>query len=85
LGEIDPYGYHYADYWAPDGINAGCSRSVCPFPLADFFVDFTKSPTPSPFTAIALSSPYYNATYFEDFGTHPSDPAPSDPDDDDSW
>jgi len=82
LGEIDPYRYHYADYWAPDGPNA-CS--TCTFGLSDFFVDFTKHPTPSPFTAIALPSPYYNATYFEDFGLHQGDPAPSDPDDDDSW
>jgi len=82
LGEIDPYRYHYANYWAPDGPNA-CT--TCTFGLADFFVDFTKNPTPTPFTAIALPSPYYNATYFENFGLNQGDPPPSDPDDDDSW
>ncbi len=77
LGEIDPYGYHYADYWAPDGPNV-CSS--CKYALADFF-DFSLK-QPNPFTPILLPTPYYNAQWFENFGTHQGDPAPSDPDND---
>ena len=80
LGEIDPYGYHYADYWAPDGPHV-CTTCQYTYSLADFF-NFSQSPTT--FTTIPLPSVLknYNAEWFEDFGTHQGDPPPSDPDDD---
>jgi len=47
LGSISP-SYEYADFLAPDSTSSGCSHTVCPFPLADFFTS-----TKSPFTSIS--------------------------------
>jgi len=78
--------YPYADYWAPDG---PITCTTCAYSLSDFFVpNLGNNPTPTPFTPIPLppvlcnSQVCYDAEWFEDFGTHQGDSAPSDPDDD---
>jgi len=82
LGEVDPYGYHYADYWAPDAYTSGnCGPLVCPYGLSDFF-DFNQSPTTFATIPLPPLLQEYTAQWFEDYGTHQGDRAPSDPDDD---
>jgi len=80
LGEIDPYGYHYADYWAPDAYPS-CPRTTCPFPLSDFFVsNLGNNPTPAPFVPVVLPPVFcpggvcYDAEYFENYDGPPADP-----------
>jgi hypothetical protein len=66
------------DVLAPD---TPPSCTTCTYSLSDFFGSFT---TKYAFQSIPLPSGYtqYTAQWFEDFGTHAGDPAPSDPDDD---
>ena len=70
----------YADYFAPDGHNAGCSQTTCPYPLSDFF-QFGNSPS----TFVPITTAKYTANCFHTpatsscFGTGYQ---PSDPDDD---
>jgi phospholipase C len=76
LGEIDPYGYHYADHWAPDAFPS-CPKATCPYSLSDFF-NFNQSPTP--FATIQLppvlcnNQVCYNAEWSENFNGTPTDP-----------
>jgi phospholipase C len=53
--------YPYADYFAPDGPNAGCGATTCPFGLSDFF-DFNQSPRsfvqiPAPYDTSCFTNP----------------------------
>jgi len=72
--------FPYADYFAPDGHNAGCSQTTCPYPLWDFF-NFTNPPS----AFVPITSWTYPANCFHTpntaacFGTNYQ---PSDPDDD---
>lgn len=64
LGEIDSqYGYHYADYWAPD---SHYQDSQSPYSLSDFF-NFGQTPT----QPISITPINYPASYFLNF-TGPS-------------
>src|ERR1700674_414651 len=64
LGEIDSqYGYHYADFWAPDAPN---QDRQSPYSLADFF-NFGQTPT----QPISITPINYPASYFLNF-TGPS-------------
>jgi hypothetical protein len=75
----DPH-FPYADWFAPDGHNAGCSQTTCPYPLWDFF-NFNNAPS----TFVPIISWKYPANCFHTpatascFGTTYQ---PSDPDDD---
>lgn len=74
--------YAYADVLAPDAFTSGnCKQSECPYGLSDFF-DFAQAPITFQTIALPARLTGFNAKYFEDFGTHPGDPKPSDPDDD---
>jgi hypothetical protein len=59
---------------------------LCPYSLADFFVDFTQNPQPTPFVAIPLPPSLcnnlfcYDAEYFENYGINGEQP--QDPDND---
>jgi hypothetical protein len=80
LGEIYP-NYHYADYYAPDANpSPGCTQSLCPYSLADFF-NFNQAPRH--FTPIAgakyPTSCFINPGSPSCFGTN----YPADPDNDD--
>jgi hypothetical protein len=78
--------YAYADVLAPDTPNApGCDLGLCPYSLSDFFGGFATQYAFQPISlpsVLCNSQVCYNAEWFEDFGTHVGDPAPSDPDDD---
>jgi len=63
-GGIGGINYPHADWFAPDGPNAGCSKTVCPYSLSDFFVDFTKNPTPRPFKLI-LGAKYDTSCFLD--------------------
>jgi phospholipase C len=76
--------YAYADVLAPDAPLSCGQQCPKPYSLADFFVDFSKNPQPTPFTPIALPLLLqgYDAEWFENYGTNPGDPGPQDPDQD---
>jgi hypothetical protein len=71
--------YPYADYLAPDGPFSDHTLTL--YSLSDFF-EFDKPPRK--FRPIAIAPPYqqYDANYFENYGLHPGDHPPADPDDD---
>jgi phospholipase C len=74
--------YAYADVLAPDTPTApGCSQQLCPYSLSDFF-NFNQTPTTFQTIVLPPMLVGYDAEWFENFGTHTGDPAPSDPDDD---
>jgi len=81
-GGIGGLAYPHADYFAPDGPNAGCGATACPFSLSDFFVDFTKNPIPRGFTLIQGAK--YDTSCFLDPSSCFAGIYPQTPDNDDS-
>jgi phospholipase C len=76
-GGIGGPNYPHADWFAPDGPNAGCAS--CVYSLSDFFVDFTKNPIPHPFKLIQGAkydtNCFLNPTAATCFaGVYPQDP-----------
>jgi hypothetical protein len=64
LPEIDAGNVpHYADFFAPDyWANGGCTKTLCPYSLHDFF-DFSQTPT----QPLWITPINYPASYFLNF------------------